>query len=164
MSATVLDTALDPLGCELALHPVVQAARRGKLLKSSPKRDALGVSLWGTCDRWVAPARPIAVKTAEKTKRPGSLRNRASTCVRVRGALLRASSIARMHPILMTQRRDRSLAKVGMPFIHRAGLRVGTGRPCDGRMHERTLAQQGQRTVGDVALGFHDECFGVVVA
>jgi len=48
---TVLDTALDPLGCELALHPVVQAARPGKLLKSSPKRDAPGVSLWGTCDR-----------------------------------------------------------------------------------------------------------------
>ena len=47
---TALDTALDPLVSERALHPVVQAAR-GKLLKSGPKRDALGVSLWGTLDR-----------------------------------------------------------------------------------------------------------------
>ena len=49
-----------------------------------------------------------------------------------------------------------------MPFIHRAGRpRHAEQRAFDRRTHERTLPLQGQQAVGDVALGFHDELFGV---
>ena len=49
-----------------------------------------------------------------------------------------------------------------MPFIHRAGCPGrAEQRPFDRRTHERALTLQGQRAVGDVALGFHDELFGV---
>jgi hypothetical protein len=67
-------------------------------------------------------------------------------CVRVEVRCLRAS-LARMQPILVTQRRDRSLALAEMQCA----------RPTKARTHERTPTLQGQRAVGEVALGFHDE-------
>lgn len=72
------------------------------------------------------------------------------------------ASLARMHPILVTERRDRSLAHDGMPFVHRAGSqRLAKSRPCKSRPHERALTLQGQRAMGNVASDFHDELFGV---
>ena len=67
-----------------------------------------------------------------------------------------------MHPILVTKRPDRPQARVGMPFVHRAGgHRTAKARPIKSRTHERTLALRAQRAVGDVALCLHDELFGV---
>lgn len=57
------------------------------------------------------------------------------------------ASLARMHPILVTKRPDRSLALGGMPLIHRDDRGLA-----EGGAHERTLALHGQRTIGDVAL------------
>lgn len=57
------------------------------------------------------------------------------------------ASLARMHPILVTKRPDRSLALDGMPLIHRDDRGLAKGGA-----HERTLALHGQRAICDVAL------------
>jgi hypothetical protein len=136
--------------CEQAPHPVVQACSRQLVKELVRCANAPRCVLLGTrCE-------PAADRLGKNKKARILSESGPRRVIEWKGARL-CASLARMHPILVTKRPDRSLALDRMPFIHRDDRR-GLAK---GGAHERKLALHGQRAICDVALALHDELFGV---